>query len=161
MRFLADRSGAAFDIPESFKDELWRFNMETHGHGPISVEFPYELPELEEDQGGNFGNFSGGRGGGYGGRGGSGYGGRGGSSYGSGRGAARGGSSGGYGRGSSYGGGRGGGRGGSAANDAHKIFVGNLPFDAQAADISDMFQKNGVTPADVYVVTSNKKINNN
>lgn len=57
---MKTRQGVAFDIPEQAKKELVAFNLNPPTKA-FSVEFPTELPELEEEA--SYGGRSGGRGG--------------------------------------------------------------------------------------------------
>lgn len=78
MKMLADYRGVAFDLAEGDRKVIQEYNV-TASKSSFNFNFPYELPELVEEQsygrgggrgyGRNAGGY-GGRGGGYGGRGG-------------------------------------------------------------------------------------------
>jgi len=148
--------GTAFDVSEGSKAEIEKAIAENKIRD-IVVEFPTDLPQLEEEAQGSYG------GGGYGGRGGGGYGGRDSGGYG-GRGGGR--DSGGY-------GGRGGGRGGGGyggrdssgggdrsqsrqtggrGGDENKLYIGNLAYNTTESQLKDFVKQERFSATDVYLV---------
>lgn len=150
--------GTAFDVSEGSKEEIEKA-IEGKKITGFEVEFPTDLPELEEEAQGGYG----GGGGGYGGRGGGGYGGRGGGGYGGSSGGYGGRGGGGYGgRDSSGGGDRNrsygnndrsqsrtvGGRGG----DDNKLYIGNLAYNTTESQLKDFVKQERFNATDVYLV---------
>lgn len=150
VKLLKDGRGGAFDIPDTLKGEIWEYTLNKASNGGFEVEFPTELPNLQEDEG--FGNFS--RGGmnnrGYS-RGGDYSNGRSQSNY------QRGG--GGYDRG--YGGqtrgfsgqsNRGFGDRNQGKENPNKVFIGNLDPRVDDMSLKDAFEGQGFSVADSFII---------
>lgn len=146
VKILNDKMGAAFDIPESLKDEMSEEILSTVNNRTFTVEFPTELPDLAED---DRSRMMGSQMGGMGQRGG----------YGNGmgnRGSRGGGYTGGYSnRGGNMNGGMGGGQGrrdyGEKPNH-NKLFVGNLDFQTQDGALRQSFEGEGLSVVDSFII---------
>lgn len=143
VKILADKQGAAFDIPESLKPEITEAMASGANNRAFTVEFPTELPDLvEDDRGRMMGSQMGmGQRGGYG----SGMGGRG---------SSRGGYTGGY---SNRGGDMNGMGGQQRRNygdkpNHNKLFVGNLGFQTQDESLRDAFEGEGLGVVDSFII---------
>jgi ATP-dependent RNA helicase DDX21 len=156
VKLLKDRQGAAFDVPESMKSDLFESTLTGGNNKTFSIEFPSELPELAEDERDRMQAPSGR--GGYG-RGG--YGDRG--NYG------RSNSAGNYGR-NGYGDGNSGSRGGYGGNrggsgdgmntrrsygekpNHNKLFVGNLDYNTDDQSLKNAFENQGFGVVDGFTI---------
>lgn len=156
VKILKDRMGAAFDIPNTLKEELLAA-VEDNQRAPFTIEFPSELPELMEDERAPM-PMSGGYGNRYG-RGGQQNGGYGGgyqrSQSAGGRGGYQGPNSGsqgnGYQNGSQAGGMAPRPRFGDKSS-ANKLFVGNLSFNTDDSALKDAFEAQGFSVTDSFIV---------
>lgn len=146
VKILKDKMGAAFDIPESLKDEVIEAMATSATNKGFSVEIATELPDLVEDdrlrmmgsgmgmnQRGGYGNSMNGRGssrGGYNG----GYSNRGGDMNGGGSMQRR--------SNNNYG----------EKTNHNKLFVGNLDFQTQDMALKDAFENQGLNVVDSFTI---------
>lgn len=158
VKILKDRLGAAFDIPNTLKEELLEA-VSSNPRIPFSIEFPSELPDLVEDERARMAPGGYGNGGGYGrsnqsgGYTGGGYQ----------RSNSAGGRGGGYqgpqqGQGNGYQ--NGGSQGGAMAqrprygekSSQNKLFVGNLSFNTDDMALKNSFESEGLNVIDSFIV---------